>query len=80
MNGHPKWCALSADHRSDSIHRSITVVAGGVKVLLVQIEKDAAPRLGVALDGCDMYAALTLDQAQMLSAGLISLLMRTDAA
>ena len=74
---HPKWCALPA-HTSKRIHYSITVTAGAVSVALRQAGEQP-PTVMVSLAGVPA-ASLTLDQAQALNAGLISLLVRTGAA
>lgn len=73
---HPKWCALSG--HDGRVHYSVTVTAGAVAVALRQVGDNQVTLL-LSVAGTPA-STLSMDQAQALSAGLISLLVRTDAA
>lgn len=78
MNGHPRWCSLTA-HTSKRIHYSITVQAGPTRVVLAQANgHDPVLMLETSVDRSRQHVSLTLDEAGVLSAGLASLLARVS--
>jgi hypothetical protein len=71
MIGHPGWCAFS-QHTSRRVHYSITIAAGPVWAVLCQTG-DKTPRLIMAtvVDGRAHTVTMSIDEAAMLSAGLV---------